>query len=103
MNAPLWSVFIDACLINNFVLAYFLGICPFLGVSGKVARVLAWRESRDLDRAAAAADADPRAFDDALLEATLEMIRAEMGEEAAAEHRARVEARDSGRHAVEAP
>ena len=36
MNASvLWSTFIDACLINNFVLAYFLGICPFLGVSGK--------------------------------------------------------------------
>jgi len=33
---PLWSVFINACLINNFVLAYFLGICPFLGVSGQV-------------------------------------------------------------------
>jgi len=33
---PLWSVFINACLINNFVLAYFLGICPFLGVSGKL-------------------------------------------------------------------
>lgn len=37
MNHPLWSIFIDACLINNFVLAYFLGICPFLGVSGKLA------------------------------------------------------------------
>ena len=36
MNRPLWSIFIDACLINNFVLAYFLGICPFLGVSGKL-------------------------------------------------------------------
>ena len=32
----LWSVFINASLINNFVLAYFLGICPFLGVSGKI-------------------------------------------------------------------
>jgi Na+-translocating ferredoxin:NAD+ oxidoreductase subunit A len=31
------SIFINACLINNFVLAYFLGICPFLGVSGKLA------------------------------------------------------------------
>ncbi len=30
-----WSIFIDACLINNFVLVYFLGICPFLGVSEK--------------------------------------------------------------------
>lgn len=30
------SIFINAALINNFVLAYFLGICPFLGVSNKV-------------------------------------------------------------------
>jgi len=29
-------IFINACLINNFVLAYFLGICPFLGVYGKL-------------------------------------------------------------------
>ena len=29
-------IFISASLINNFVLAYFLGICPFLGVSGKM-------------------------------------------------------------------
>jgi len=28
-------IFIDALLINNFVLALFLGICPFLGVSAK--------------------------------------------------------------------
>lgn len=28
-------IFINACLINNFVLSMFLGICPFLGVSGK--------------------------------------------------------------------
>ncbi len=32
----LWNIFINASLINNFVLAYFLGICPFLGVSGKM-------------------------------------------------------------------
>ena len=36
-DEPLWSIFLGASLINNFVLAYFLGICPFLGVSGKVA------------------------------------------------------------------
>ena len=29
------QVFINACLINNFVLSLFLGICPFLGVSAK--------------------------------------------------------------------
>ncbi len=33
---PLWNIFINASLVNNFVLAYFLGICPFLGVSGKL-------------------------------------------------------------------
>ncbi|MDJ0908841.1 MAG: RnfABCDGE type electron transport complex subunit A [Woeseiaceae bacterium] len=31
-----WSIFLDAALINNFVLAYFLGICPFFGVSAKL-------------------------------------------------------------------
>jgi electron transport complex protein RnfA len=36
MNESLFYIFINACLINNFVLAYFLGICPFLGVSGKL-------------------------------------------------------------------
>ncbi len=29
-------IFINAFLMNNFVLALFLGICPFLGVSGKL-------------------------------------------------------------------
>lgn len=32
----LGTIFLNACLVNNFVLAYFLGICPFLGVSGKI-------------------------------------------------------------------
>lgn len=29
-------LFISAAIVNNFVLSYFLGICPFLGVSKKV-------------------------------------------------------------------
>ena len=29
-------IFISALLVNNFVLAYFLGLCPFLGVSGRL-------------------------------------------------------------------
>ena len=33
---PLWTIFVNAALINNFVLALFLGTCPFLGVSGKL-------------------------------------------------------------------
>ena len=35
-NESLFQIFINASLVNNFVLAYFLGICPFLGVSGKI-------------------------------------------------------------------
>lgn len=35
-DASHWSVFLNAALINNFVLAYFLGICPFFGVSAKL-------------------------------------------------------------------
>lgn len=36
MNSELGLIFINAALVNNFVLAYFLGICPFLGVSAKM-------------------------------------------------------------------
>ena len=30
------QIFINAAFINNFVLALFLGLCPFLGVSAKI-------------------------------------------------------------------
>lgn len=32
----LFIIFISAAVVNNFVLAYFLGICPFIGVSNKI-------------------------------------------------------------------
>lgn len=35
MNDLLW-IFISALVINNFTLSYFLGICPFLGVSNRL-------------------------------------------------------------------
>jgi len=35
MGELLW-IFISAMLINNFTLSYFLGLCPFFGVSGKL-------------------------------------------------------------------
>ena len=35
MSDLLW-IFVSALLINNFVLAYFLGLCPFLGVSQRL-------------------------------------------------------------------
>jgi len=35
MNQFFW-IFISAALINNFTLSYFLGLCPFFGVSGKL-------------------------------------------------------------------
>ena len=30
------SIFLNAAIVNNFVLAMFLGLCPFLGVSGRL-------------------------------------------------------------------
>ncbi len=35
MGDYLW-IFVTAMLVNNFTLAYFLGLCPFLGVSGRL-------------------------------------------------------------------
>ncbi len=29
-------IFLSASIVNNFVLSYFLGICPFIGVSNKI-------------------------------------------------------------------
>ncbi len=35
MNDLIW-IFVSALLVNNFTLSYFLGLCPFLGVSAKL-------------------------------------------------------------------
>jgi electron transport complex protein RnfA len=35
MNDLVW-IFASACVINNFTLAYFLGLCPFFGVTGRL-------------------------------------------------------------------
>ncbi len=35
MDNLVW-IFISALLVNNFVFSYFLGLCPFFGVSGKL-------------------------------------------------------------------
>lgn len=36
MQESAYQIFISVILANNFVLAMFLGLCPFLGVSGKL-------------------------------------------------------------------
>ncbi|MBZ0269509.1 electron transport complex subunit RsxA, partial [bacterium] len=36
MTAELLWIFISAMVVNNFTLAYFLGLCPFFGVSGRL-------------------------------------------------------------------
>lgn len=36
MSELLW-IFVSALLVNNFVLVYFLGLCPVIGVSGRIA------------------------------------------------------------------
>jgi len=40
MGESLSQIFIGALLTNNFVLAMFLGLCPFLGVSGRLGTAL---------------------------------------------------------------
>ena len=37
MSTDVVWIFLSAMLVNNFTLFYFLGLCPFLGVSGRVA------------------------------------------------------------------
>ncbi|MFZ0255444.1 MAG: RnfABCDGE type electron transport complex subunit A [Gammaproteobacteria bacterium] len=39
MSDLVW-IFVGALLINNFVLSYFLGLCPFLGVSSRIETAL---------------------------------------------------------------
>jgi electron transport complex protein RnfA len=39
MGDLLW-IFLSAMVVNNFTLAYFLGLCPFMGVSGRIATAL---------------------------------------------------------------
>jgi electron transport complex protein RnfA len=36
MNDSLVWIFVNSMLVSNFTLYYFLGICPFLGVSGRL-------------------------------------------------------------------
>ena len=36
MTGELLAIFVSALLINNFTLTYFLGLCPFFGVSQRV-------------------------------------------------------------------
>ena len=36
MGSELFFIFISALLVNNFTLALFLGLCPFMGVSARV-------------------------------------------------------------------
>ena len=39
MSELLW-IFVSAMLVNNFTLALFLGLCPFMGVSARVSTAL---------------------------------------------------------------
>jgi len=36
MTGELLWIFVSAMVVNNFTLAYFLGLCPFFGVSGRL-------------------------------------------------------------------
>lgn len=36
LGGELLGIFVGAMLVNNFTLAYFLGLCPFFGVTGRL-------------------------------------------------------------------
>ena len=40
MSDSLFGILLGAMIVNNFTLYYFLGLCPFMGVSGRVATAL---------------------------------------------------------------
>lgn len=40
MSVDLVWIFFSAMVVNNFTLFYFLGLCPFMGVSGRVSTAL---------------------------------------------------------------
>jgi H+/Na+-translocating ferredoxin:NAD+ oxidoreductase subunit A len=40
MSADLVAIFLSAMVVNNFTLFYFLGLCPFMGVSRRVETAL---------------------------------------------------------------
>ena len=42
MEITYFAIIIGAIFVNNVVLAHFLGICPFLGVSRRSRRRSAW-------------------------------------------------------------
>ena len=37
-------ILVSTILVNNFVLVQFLGLCPFMGVSGKLETAMGWFE-----------------------------------------------------------
>ena len=39
-DQTLFSIFFSAMVVNNFTLALFLGLCPFMGVSARVETAL---------------------------------------------------------------
>ena len=41
MGELIW-ILLSAMVVNNFTLALFLGLCPFMGVSARVETAFAW-------------------------------------------------------------
>ena len=48
MELSYFAIIIGAIFVNNVVLAQFLGICPFLGVSSKVETSMGDRPKTDV-------------------------------------------------------
>ncbi|MEX2364956.1 MAG: hypothetical protein WD601_00015, partial [Pseudohongiellaceae bacterium] len=67
-----WAWWIGALALGGVSIGYFLLIGKLLGVSGSWAKVIGWKEDRELARSAAELEeADDGEIEDALLAATL--------------------------------
>ena len=69
MELSYFAIIIGAIFVNNVVLAQFLGICPFLGVSSKVDTSLGMGAAVTFVMALTAATISSRAYYDAVARA----------------------------------
>ncbi|HEX9626571.1 MAG TPA: hypothetical protein VGA00_06500 [Acidiferrobacterales bacterium] len=74
-----WPWWLGAIALASLTVGFWVLVGRPLGVSGSWARLIAWRESREMDKVAQAFSDNPEVMEDALMAATL----AEFGEKTA--------------------
>lgn len=85
MLAEHWPFWLGALALAAVAIAFLIATGGVLGVSGSYARVVAWRETRERERAERAMPDDAKALEAMLIAATLEEFGGTMPEELKAE------------------